>query len=215
MSFWQDLKANKITEKTKKRFARFSQGIFEKEPITFSLRGKKLTIKCGVFDEQELIEIISKLSDKAKVKGTFITKATLPFPSTYDKKRKANVYNIDDEIDLNELVKVHGFFTGEIQFDKGNLKTKKTLPKINKQDPNFAKLTLNFDENVEKVIKEVYALGLDYIDKGEIKYTIYIDKIELPTEITEDVREKAIREGKIVREINLGNAKREELRFRI
>ena len=215
MSLWQDIKTNNVSEKTKKRFARFSQGVFEKEPIGFSLRGKKLTIKCGVFDEPELIELIAKLTDVAEVKGTFVSKANLPFDSTFDKKRKAFIYNINDTVDVSLLANVHGFFTGEIKFDKGVLKTKKTLPKISKQDPNFAKLALNFDSDVENVVKEIYALDLDSLNKGEIRYTIYVDNIVLPEEITEDVREKAVREGKIVREIDLGVNKKEELKFRI
>lgn len=215
MSYWQEIKTGTISNITKKRFARFSQGEFEKESIIFKEDKNKIKIKTGVFDFFELLEIAAKINPEAKVNGKYVTLAKLPYEGQFNKLKKVYEYKFNGKIDLNELTKQHGYFLGEIKTSEYELKTKKSLPKTCDLLEGFATLTVNNDEKSKNIINETFNLNEKNLN-GEIKYKIFVEKIELPENLNDpEIREKTTRYGKIERILNFGKEVKEIIHFKI
>ncbi|MEM1988591.1 MAG: hypothetical protein QXS41_01995 [Candidatus Woesearchaeota archaeon] len=215
MSYWHEIKTGNISNVTKKRFARFSQGEFEKETISFKEDKSKIKIKTGVFDFFELLEIVARINPKAKVNGKYVTLAKLPYTGQYNKLKKVYEYKFNGEIDLNELTKQHGYFLGSIENEECELKTKKSLPKPSDLLEGFSTLIVKNTEQNKKIINEIFNINEKNLS-GEIKYKIIIDKIELPANLDDpEIREKATRYGKIERTLNFAKETKETLNFKI
>lgn len=215
MSYWKEINLKTISSLTKKRFARFSKGEFEKEPITFNESKNKITIKTGPFDWHELLEIACKLNPVVQCEGKYISSSELPLNGKYNKTKKVYEYEIKGQFNISEILDMHGYFLGKMKNDLFELKTKKSLPKPSELKDDFARLDVSNSEKTKEIICDIFQIEPQKL-KGMIKYKIFVESIELPANLNDPlIREKAKRTGKIEREILLEKEKREILEFEI
>jgi len=221
--------SDEIDEMTHEEFIKFSKGVFDNR---YLIEGKRQKNKTAIKTSSEFANyfvrrILEKINEEIEVKGAIIT--TLDIKGDLDfeikgEKRYMGIRQllIDTKIESSKLLEFMDKYPKcycalTFKVEGYELKIKPKVPKSGKPPkkgddaPRADFCTLK--TNDQDLINDIF---FDFVDFQEIriKHIIEINEIELPQGITnpKEVREKAIRKGKLKRVINIEG--REELRVK-
>jgi hypothetical protein len=210
MTFIKKIWDGTVDEFTKKHFARFGLGDYEKKGLmTIRNTAKGISIKSSFEYGNDLFAAaIKDIDHPIDVKGFII--ANEDITSEFEdvkKKQKLFVATIDEEFTPEKLKEIYDKFSNHhillnLTTPDVKLKMGKKLPKPGKElKGNFCSVTLP-NEELEKFL-------FDYkgdFKKAEISHTYSIENIEVPKEYENDLalaRLHAKRNGKITRILNI------------
>lgn len=205
---------NKVDEWTHNKFIRYSLGQFEKELFTIKIGGKNIQIQAGAEYLDSMWDLFSKLiKSDVELKGVIVSKADI-VKDLEDfgieiKKKVGKKYTIDTKLDAKKFKEFVEKFNQyvlllKLKSDVYVLNVKKSLPKPGKVLEKF--LTAKFAKDDLKVLTDEFLFDtkVDKFKLTKIKHTYVIESIEIPKQYENDpamARLKAIRKGKIVREV--------------
>ena len=218
MNFIKKLVDGKGDEMTHLQFQKFSRGEFQNRAIIESRFSKgKYTINTTPEFANEMVYIVAKKlgKEKTQVTGSIITTSDLDGKIDFKSKKQfqgVKNYSISGEMNgediLNLLSKFPKAFFG-LSFSTSDtvLKIKAKMPKSGKPSskgesvpkPDFCRLV-----TTDKEIGKSFIFETDDFSKASINHKFIIEKIVIPDELKNEkdfaiVREKSLREGKIIR----------------
>ncbi len=229
MNHIKNIYNKKTDEFTHNKFVRFSCGTFEREIIYIKIGGKNIAIQAGFEYLDSMFDLFAKLvKANVELKGVIVSKIDIQKDledfGIEIKKKFGKKYTIEAVLDSNkfkEFVDKFNQYSLLLKLKSGDyvLNVKKSIPKPGKVLEKF--LTAKFPKTDLKVLVDEFLFDTkpDKFKKAEIKHTYVIDNIEIPKQYENDpamARLKAIRKGKIIREINLdGNISKSEMKMQI
>ena len=195
MNYIKKIFNNEIEESIHKNFIRYSVGLFQGPMITFKkTTSQKLTIRTSYHFLKDFLKLIPKFSnlEKIHIKGKIIHNESLnslfeELGNTYSNVRNIKgiyTYEFEFEAETEKFCKLFCNYNLiiEIKNDKFHLKTKNTMPKINKSfEANFLKFKFN-KKDIE-IIEKDFLFGIEKDKKYKkiaISHEINIEKIVLP-----------------------------------
>ena len=218
MNFIKKLVDGKGDEMTHLQFQKFSRGEFQNRAIIESRFSKgKYTINTTPVFANEMVYIVAQKlgKEKTQVTGSIITTSDLDGKIDFKSKKQfqgVKNYSISGEMNgediLNLLSKFPKAFFG-LSFSTSDtvLKIKAKMPKSGKPSskgesvpkPDFCRLV-----TTDKEIGKSFIFETDDFSKASINHKFIIEKIVIPDELKNEkdfaiVREKSLREGKIIR----------------
>ncbi len=205
-------------------FEKFSRGDFKDRAIVQckkSPKGYSIVTTCEYANEF-VRYFAEKLKDsRAKVTGVIVSTKGLPASIKYkDISQFMGVkkYSIEGEMSGRELIEIcdsvpRAFLGLSFSFDGNELKIKPKAPKSakpasgsgeNGPKVDFCKIKTNDSE----IIKDLF-FDIGDFKQAEAKHTFLIENIDLPSNESDPIkmRERAIRKGKIVRELTVEGIK--------
>mgnify|MGYP000627923593 CR=1 FL=1 len=226
---WQE----KIDNSVHTQFVRFSRGKFENRAIINVRKQKNKVVLNSTFElANDLVMFVSTLDKEFNVSGVILTKQN---PLNLFKEIEINAEIINkknlfhsklEKIELSseqisKIANIAYYMLVDIICKKAILKIKKKLPQPSKSgkekiDDKFC--TLEISDSLFPLIHKEFLFGLPKdFKKARIVHTYEISEILLPKDEKdfEQMRLKAIRVGKIIRNINVdGHIMREEKNFK-
>ena len=222
MNFIKRVFDGEVDESVHAQFQKFSRGEFKDRAI---IRVKKSRSKYTISTTSEFANefvrtIAEKLGDdKTKITGAIVS--TLDLTGDLDFKEKKQFqgvkrYLIEKEMSGKEILNIlekypKAFFALSFESGKGDvLKIKAKAPKSakpkNKDEapvPDFCKLVTN-----DKSILNSFIFEDKEFKEANISHTFIINEIVVPEELKKEkdfalIREKSLRKGKIIREVNI------------
>ena len=187
------------------QFIRFGKGDYKKRfQISFN-KIKKVKIKSSFEYANDFVNFIKENKD-VNFSGKIITKDKIP---GVEGKKKAGgfVYEIE-ESKINEFENAY-FYLLDVDDSEIILKIKKKLPKPGKSEAKIDNkfCVLELDIKYWPKFKEAFFWDVPEVKKAIIEHELIIDDIEIPNDEPDPVkmRENAIRKGKIIRSIIIGD----------
>ncbi len=219
----------KIDDWTHNKFIRYSLGEFTKELFVIKITGKNITVQSGAEYLDSMWDLFSKLiKSDVELKGVIVSKADI-VKDLEDfgieiKKKVGKKYTIETKLDAKKFKEFIEKFNQyalllKLKSDVYILNVKKSLPKPGKVLEKF--LTAKFAKDDLKFLTDEFLFDtkVDKFKKVEIKHTYVIENIDVPKQYENDpamARLKAIRIGKIIREINLdGKITKSEIQMKV
>jgi len=229
MNHIKNIKENKVDEWTHNKFIRYSCGTFEKELFCIKIGGKNIQIQGGFEYLDCMFDLFSKLiKEDVELKGVIVSKVDIKKDlddlGIEIKKKFGKKYTIEAVLDSNkfkQFVNKFNQFPLLLKLKSGNysLSVKKSVPKPGKVLEKF--LTAKFAKTDLNVLIDEFLFDskVDKFKKVEIKHTYVIDDIKIPKQYENDpamARLKAVRVGKIIRELNIdGNISKTEIKMEV
>ncbi len=202
-----------------KQFIRFGKGYYQNKAVINVKVGKDILVSTTYELANDLTAFISCLDKKIKVNGIVLTKEKSSILSSFgQEKEKARLfeYTIIKEIsseDLKKIVKESYFTFLDCNFNGGEFKIKKTLPKPGKGSNakvNDKFCVLKLDLKFINEVKKEFLFDIDEksFKKISIEHRYNISEIKMPENLKkekdpEKIRLNALRIGKIERIINI------------
>jgi len=231
-SFIKKVFDKNIDEGVRLQFMKFSRGEFkDRALVSVTKTAKGFSINTGPEYANALVRVIAEKitgEEKIKVTGAIVSTRDLTGEVEFkDKKQFQGVkrYLIDTEMSREEILNLCDNFPKSflaLSFSAGNaqLKIKPKAPKNakakNKEEApkvNFCRL-----KTPDAEIANGFTFGLGNFKKVNIRYDFIITEIDIPKDIKdqEEMREKSVRRGKIIRKIDIdGNESVKEVDFEI
>ncbi|MAG38340.1 hypothetical protein CMI45_03065 [Candidatus Pacearchaeota archaeon] len=205
-SFLKKVIDGKDIESVKRYFLRFGKGSYDRRFLISYNKGKRVKIKGSFEWANDFVEFVRELDKELKFSGKVMSLDKIP---NLDGKKKGASFVYDvTESDLVEFENPY-FYLVDVKTDDIILKIKKSIPKPGKNadkiDDKFCSLDL--DLKFWDKVKDVFFWGVSSADnakKVEIEHTLEISDVEIPKDAKpEEVREKSIRKGKLIRKITI------------
>ena len=200
------------------QFQKFSRGEFQNRAIIESKLSKgKYTINTTPEFANEMVFLVAKKlgKDKALVTGSIITTSNLEEKIDFKSKKQfqgVKNYSISGEMSGEEILDLlskfpKAFFGLSFSTSDTVLKIKPKMPKSGKPSskgeaapkPDFCKIV-----TTDSKIGKSFIFETEIFSKAKVNHKFIIEKIVVPEEIKNEkdfaiVREKSLREGKIIR----------------
>ena len=218
MNFIKKVAENKIDDSVHAQFTRFGKGEYRGRFPLNLLKSKRIKVKSGFEFANALVKLCSEFGT-CKGSGIILSKTDISnVMSTknikgHSETKKGGLYyqnNIDDQEftkeQLQELESVSYFTLLDLEGPTFKLKIKKKLPKPGKNedkiDDKFCQLEV--DQNYYLKIKEDLFWDSPEAKKVQIRHSLMIDTIIMPTGEKDFAKIRALskRKGKIIRKIN-------------
>ncbi len=223
MNFIKKMCEGKYDEDVQQQMKRFSSGNFENKAIVEIKKGKKIKVKTTFEYANWFVKFLAE-------KGNGNYQVTGGVLSTTDLREELGVevisykqfmgvkkMEINAELSKEKVLELINNYPNALMLfsfenSYGKLKTKVKAPKSGKEKPNTEpKVNYSTFVTEDKAFLEEFAFDFskDFKD-AKIKHTFAIDKIEVPEEYKNDpklARQKAIRHGKLIREIIIDEKK--------
>jgi len=210
MIFIQKIFEDQIDDVVRRKFERFSIGIFEKRALIKVSKGKDLKIKASYDLADDLFGIIANnIEGKVKVKGKIISSrdfsGEIDFEVEKFTKGKKFTAEIDTEVSSLQLKEIYekfklNFILLNVEGDGFSLKVGKSLPKPGSVlKDNFCKAVFPLE-----IVKEL-VWDVDNFKKAVCEHKLIIDEVIAPEGVSSaEARKLAKRKGKLVRKIDVG-----------
>lgn len=200
------------------QFQKFSRGEFQNRAIIESKLSKgKYTINTTPEFANEMVFLVAKKlgKDKTLVTGSIITTSNLEEKIDFKSKKQfqgVKNYSISGEMSGEEILDLlskfpKAFFGLSFSTSDTVLKIKPKMPKSGKPSskgeaapkPDFCKIV-----TTDSKIGKSFIFETEIFSKAKVNHKFIIEKIVVPEEIKNEkdfaiVREKSLREGKIIR----------------
>ncbi len=219
MNFIKKVFDEKVDEEVHMQFQKFSKGEFRNRALIEAKNSKgKYTIKTSAEFVNGLVRAVAEMigSEKVNVTGAIVSTNDLTGEFEFKGKKQfqgVKRYLIDDEMTgekiiglLNRFPKT--FFALSFEFKDTKLKVKPKAPKSGKPGKGGKKPKADFCtlKTTNKELAESFVFENTNFKKAEINHTFFIEEIVIPKELKNEkdfsvVREKALRKGKIVRDM--------------
>jgi len=218
MNFIKKLVDGRGDEMAHLQFQKFSRGEFQNRAIIESKLSKgKYTINTTPEFANEMVFLVAKKlgKDKALVTGSIITTSNLEEKIDFKSKKQfqgVKNYSISGEMSGEEILDLlskfpKAFFGLSFSTSDTVLKIKPKMPKSGKPSskgeaapkPDFCKIV-----TTDSKIGKSFIFETEIFSKAKVNHKFIIEKIVVPEEIKNEkdfaiVREKSLREGKIIR----------------
>ncbi len=217
-TFIAKLLSGEIDESVHKQFVRFGKGKFESRAlINFDDKGKGTIVKTSFEFATDMAKLVAQLAPDVLFSGIVMSKQELMLEKASKAKKKQGLYVYDvSELTSKEVMeivdKVYCLLL-DANASSIELKTKKRLPKPGKSTemkitPDFC--LLKADAKYKAKILEAFALP--ECKKARVMHSYIIKEIILPSNTSdpEEIRLKAKRKGKVIREAKIDG---EEIRL--
>lgn len=235
MNFIKKLVDGKGDEMAHLQFQKFSRGEFQNRAIIESKLSKgKYTISTTPEFANEMVYIVAKKLGKenAQITGSIITTSDLEGKIDFKSKKQfqgVKNYSISGEMSGEDILDLlskfpKAFFGISFSAQDTVLKIKAKMPKSGKPStkgeaapkPDFCKIV-----TTDKEIGKSFIFESENFSKAKINHKFIIEKIVIPEELKNEkdfaiVREKSLREGKIIRSATIDDKEsRKEINFKI
>ncbi len=218
MNFIKKLVDGRGDEMAHLQFQKFSRGEFQNRAIIESKLSKgKYTINTTPEFANEMVFLVAKKlgKDKTLVTGSIITTSNLEEKIDFKSKKQfqgVKNYSISGEMSGEEILDLlskfpKAFFGLSFSTSDTVLKIKPKMPKSGKPSskgeaapkPDFCKIV-----TTDSKIGKSFIFETEIFSKAKVNHKFIIEKIVVPEEIKNEkdfaiVREKSLREGKIIR----------------
>jgi hypothetical protein len=203
-SFLKKVATGDVDDNSKRYFLRFGKGDYKRRFLISFSRGAKIKIKGSFEWANDFVEFIRENAD-VKFSGKVYSKGKV---SGMEGRKKGGsfVYEVE-ESSLEEFEDVYFYL---LNCNNGDiiLKVKKSLPKPGKDegkiDDKFCSLDL--EPKYWDAVKEAFFWDLGKegsARKCSIEHELVISDVDIPSGASEgEVRDKAVRKGKLIRKIN-------------
>ncbi len=187
---------------SKKYFLRYGKGHYKRRFMISFVRGKRIKIKSSFEFINDFVNFIKEDKD-VKFSGKVFSKDKIQGKEGR-KKGGSFVYEIKDS-GVDEFENVY-YYLLNANSDDVVLKVKKSLPKPgkneNKIDNKFCSLDL--DLKYWDKLKGVFFWDIPECKRAKIEHEIVINDVEIPENVDNpgEIRELAVRKGKIIRKID-------------
>lgn len=205
----------RMDEESHRYFIRFGKGVYRRRFLLSYNKGKNIKVKASFELANDFINFVNELAD-VRFNGKIMSKENLPGMKG-KKKGSSYLYEVT-EVKLNNYPNAYSYLL-DAETNGIKLKIKKALPKPGKNeekiDDGFCVMEL--DQKYWGKVKETFFWDVHEGKKGIIEHDLIIDGIEIPKDEKDPVkmREKAIRIGKITRNIEVdGNKSEKEYNLR-
>lgn len=234
MNFIKKVWEGKIDEDVKRQFQRFGRGEFKNRAMIEINTGKINRIKTSFEFANYLVErIAEKLNsgEKVKIDGIILTTKDISsdLKCKFEKKQFMGMkkFIIKTELEKEKILSICEKFPSALILFSFKLKDRTEL-KIKQKSPKSAKPSTKGEKEPKadfcslktsdsEIIKD-FAFDIPNFKKVKINHTFLIENIELPKneKDPEEIRKKAIRKGKIIRQIETdGKKDSKEIKFEI
>jgi len=201
-SFLKKVIEKNNAESAKRYFLRFGKGVYNQRFLISYTKGKNIKVR-GSFEwandfvrfvkENKDLRFFGRVMSLEKIQGM-----------NGKKKGASFVYDVE-ESSLEEFQNPY-FYLVNVNSNDIVLKIKKALPKPGKEadkiDDKFC--ALDIDVKYWPKFKEYFFWDVPEGKKVQIEHTLEVTEVEIPKDVpTEEVREKSVRKGKIVRKITV------------
>jgi hypothetical protein len=217
MNFIKKISDKNFDESVHAQFQKFSKGEFRNRAlIEVKKSGKKYTIKTSAEFTNGLVkDMAEKLgNEKTKVTGAIVSTSDLKEELEYKEIKQfqgVKRYLIDAEMSGKEIIDLiekfpKTFFALSFKVGEDILKIKAKAPKAPKpgKDGESPKADFCSLKTTDAEIGKSFVLEKEDFSKAMINHTLFIERIEIPSELKDSkdfalVREKSKRIGKLVR----------------
>ncbi|MSR85790.1 hypothetical protein EXS74_00165 [Candidatus Woesearchaeota archaeon] len=229
MNFIRKIAEGKSDEWTKRQFTRYGMGTYEQKALLQISKGKKGGKISSSFEfaPDFAYALAESVKNKVQVTGGIITKQKLTeedagFPFAGMKQfAGVKTYLIDTDLTKAQIQGLFGKYSSGLvllsfKTDMGELKTKVKSPKSTKakiegENAELPKADFCSFKTTDMKILEDYAFDVakDFT-KVFIMHSFVIESLEIPKQYEKDfvlARLHALRKGKLIREIHLGEKK--------
>jgi len=223
MNFIKKMCEGKYDQDIQQQMKRFSTGNFENKAIVEIKNSKKIKVKTTFEYANWFVKYLAeKGSGNFKIGGVVLTKKDLRDElgvevSSYKQFMGVKKIGIDTEVSKEKILELlenypDAMLLFTFETDYGKLKTKPKAPKSGKEKPDKepkADYSVFVTEDKGFLDEFAFDFSKDFKD-AKIKHTFEITNIEVPEEYKNDpkmARAKAIRHGKLVREIEIDGKK--------
>ncbi len=207
------------------QFQKFSRGEFKDRAVVIGRKtAKSYSISTSAEYVNEFVRYMAEKLGNSKTKVTGIIVSTQKLDIDYQNISQfqgIKKYKMDKEMSGNEILEIcdklpNAFIALSFSTNDSELKIKEKLPKTGKPGKGDEEVKANFcriKTTDEKLVRNlIFDSEVKDFKKVEIKHTFLITDIEIPTELKNEkdfskVREGALKNGKIIREINVDDNK--------
>jgi hypothetical protein len=227
MNFMKNIFGGNIDEAAHNKFVRYSKGTFEKEPFKINVKGSAIQIKAGFEYLDVLIGTVAELNTgNIDAKGMIVTAKDilkeLKEMGVEPKKVTGKKYTIEESFDADRFRKFFAKFRNaalllNLNSEDFSLSCGKSIPKPGKPVEDFCKAKFPKGD-LDKLKKEFLFDAPGDFKNAVIKHIYIINDFEIPKDAKtpEEMRLKARRVGKLLREVDLdGKISRKEITLRV
>lgn len=221
MSFIKNVCYNVDDDNTKKRFARFGKGSFEKEETLMKL-GAKISFYTGFLFLNDVVKLFAhNVSGKTKITGAILSNELdesklRKFDLTLGKVRgKLSGYTIEGELEQKDLINLVETF--DYAFLLLNLSNKDYFIKLGKKPPKPTEVKerfvkAKFPKNCINTLVDEFFFDIklsDITKSCSVKELYQIEQINIPNDVKDFSKARIIakRKGKIIRKYEIDGEK--------